>query len=107
MIDIPNDLCIEGRNKGYYVAGTRISLESIACALNRNETAEEIFADFPALKSRQKLEGAIAFIEAHPREIEALLAEGTRAWEESRKLNPPDLVERARRYRATRNPKSA
>jgi len=107
MIDMPDDRRIDARNGGYYLAGTGISLESIACALNRNEPAEEIFADFPALESRQKLEGAIAFIKAHSREVEAYLTEGTRAWEEARKLNPPDLVEKARGIRARRNPKSA
>jgi len=56
------DFYVEERNRGYYIAGTRISLDSIAYALKRGETADEILADFPALKSRQKLEGAIAFI---------------------------------------------
>ena len=107
MIEMPTDLYVEERNRGYYVAGTRISLDSIAHALNRGETADEILADFPTLKSRQKLEGAIAFIKAHPKVIEAYLAEGAQAWEEARKLNPPELVERARRYRARRDPKSA
>jgi hypothetical protein len=54
-------------------AKAAISLDSIAQALKRGETTDEILADFPALKSRRKLEGAIAFIKAHPKEIERLM----------------------------------
>jgi uncharacterized protein (DUF433 family) len=107
MIDLNDDCSIEERNGGYYVAGTRITLDSIAYALKRGETVDEILADFPALQSRQKLEGAIAFIRAHSEEVEAYLADEALAWEEARRMNPPDLVERVGRYRARRDPKSA
>ncbi len=29
---------IEQRNRGYYVAGTRISLDSVVCAFNRGDS---------------------------------------------------------------------
>src|SRR5258708_233243 len=93
---------IEGRNDSYYVAGTRISLDSVAYAVRRGETTDEILAEFPAIESRQKLERAIAFIRAHPKEIESYLAQNAQRWEEARKLNPPDLVERTRKHRAER-----
>jgi uncharacterized protein (DUF433 family) len=103
------DPYVEIRGGGYYLAGTRISLDSIAYALRRGETVEEILADFPVLESREMLEGAIAFIQAHPQEIESYLAEKAQLWEELRRLNPnpPDLVERARKYRKERNLRSA
>ena len=104
---MPTDPHIEARGQGYYLAGTRISLESVAHALNRGESVEEVLADFPAIESRHRLEGAIAFIKAHAREVEAYLADSNRAWEEARKSNPPELVERVRRYRALRDSKSA
>jgi uncharacterized protein (DUF433 family) len=107
MIEMPPGAAVEQRNQGYYVAGTRISLDSVAWALKRGDPPDEILADFPALGSRQRLEAAVAFINSHPREIEAYLAEGVRAWEEARKLNPPELVERSRRFRERRAPKSA
>jgi len=107
MIGMPTDAAVEQRNLGYYVAGTTISLDSVACALKRGETADEILADFPAIGSRQRLEAAIAFVNSHPREVEAWLAAGARAWEEARKLNPREFVERARRFREGRAPKSA
>jgi uncharacterized protein (DUF433 family) len=107
MSEMPTNEWIEIRGTGYYLAGTRISLDSIAYALPRGETVDQIMADFPALHSREEVEGAIAFVQAHPAEIEAYLAEGARGWEEARKLNPPDLVEKVRRYRRGRDLKSA
>jgi uncharacterized protein (DUF433 family) len=103
VIELPENPNIELRDGAYFLAGTRISLASIACAVRRGETVEEILEDFPALKSRQKLEGAVAFIEAHPGQIDAFLAEEARAWKEALKLNPPELVEKIRRYREERN----
>ena len=63
---------------------------------------EEILADFPVLKCRAKLEGAVVFIKAHPKEINAYLAEQDQKWEEARKLNPRELVEKVRKYREER-----
>jgi uncharacterized protein (DUF433 family) len=100
-------LVVERRNEGYYVAGTNISLDSVARALKRSEAVDEILADFPAVGTRQKVEAAIAFIDAHPREIESYLAAAVRAWEEARKLNPAEFVERVRRFRERRVPKPA
>lgn len=89
------------------MAGTRISLDSIAYALGRGEDVNDILADFPVLDSRQLVEGAIAFIQAHAEQIESYLADKAQRWEEARKLNPPDLVEKARRHRRERGLKSA
>lgn len=75
MSDLPASQYIEARGDGYRVAGTRISLDSIAYAVRRGETVGDILADFPALQSRQKLEGVIAFVQSHPREVDAYLAE--------------------------------
>src|ERR1039457_593200 len=70
MSDLPASQYIEARGDGYRVAGTRISLDSIAYAVRRGETVGDILADFPAIQSRQKLEGVIAFVQSHPREVE-------------------------------------
>jgi hypothetical protein len=42
MIEMPADIAVEQRNQGYYVAGTAISLDSVAWAVKRGETADEI-----------------------------------------------------------------
>ena len=107
MTKLPANEHVEFRNQGYYVAGTRISLDSIAYAIRRGETVEELAADFPALCSRHKLEGAIAFIEAHAIAVDAYLAEKAERWERARKLNPPELLEKVRQRREDRGLKSA
>lgn len=107
MVVLPSNEYIEFRDPGYYLAGTRISLDSIAYGVRRGQTAEEILDDFPVLDSREELDGAIAFVKAHPREIDAYLAEAARLWEEAEKLNPPEFVERIRRYREDKGLKSA
>jgi hypothetical protein len=90
---------IEMRNRGYYLTGSRISLDSIAYAVRRNETVDEILEDFPAISSQRNLEGAVAFVKSHPDEVGAYLEENARLWEEARKLNPPELVEKMRIFR--------
>jgi uncharacterized protein (DUF433 family) len=40
---------IEQRDGGYYVAGVRISLDSIVYAFNRGESPERILEEFPLL----------------------------------------------------------
>ena len=107
MIELPANPYIEVRDSGYFLAGTRISLGSIACAIGRGETVDEILGDFPVIKSRSGLEGAVEFIKAHPGEIEAYVGDLGIGWENATKLNPPDVVERARRFRSEKALKSA
>ena len=107
MSDLPVSQYIEASGDGYRLAGTRISLESIAYAVRRGETVDDILADFPALQSRQTVEGAVAFVQSHPGEIGAYLAEQSLGWDRARQVNPPDLVEKARRYRKERDLKPA
>jgi uncharacterized protein (DUF433 family) len=51
---------VEMRNGGYYVAGTRISLDSVVYSFNDGQSPEGIREDFPSLKLSQ-IYGAIAF----------------------------------------------
>jgi uncharacterized protein (DUF433 family) len=107
MSDLPASPYIEVHGGGYRIAGTRISVDSIAYAVLRGETVEDILADFPALRSRQILEGAIDLIQAHPRAVAAYLAEQSRSWDRARTVNPPKFVEKARKYRKERDLKPA
>ena len=107
MIEIPASPYLDQPNQGYYLSGTRISLDSVAHAVNRSQTIDEILADFPLLQSRVHLEGAIALIKAHPKAINAYLAAAAQASEEARRLNPPDFVSAARSYRLARDSKTA
>ena len=71
---------IEERNGGYYVAGTRISLDSIVYAFNLGQSPEAIQEGFPSLKLAQ-IYGAIAFYLDHQAEIDKYLEESEREFE--------------------------
>jgi uncharacterized protein (DUF433 family) len=79
MVEIPTNEFVERRGDGYYLAGSRISVDSIAYAVRRGQTVDEILANFPVLESRELVEGAIACIQAHPQEVDAYLAEKARS----------------------------
>jgi uncharacterized protein (DUF433 family) len=71
---------IEQRNQGYYVAGTRVSLDSVVCAFNQGQSPEAIQEDFPSLK-RAQIYGAIAFYLDHQAEIDEYLARAEQEFE--------------------------
>jgi uncharacterized protein (DUF433 family) len=98
MFNLPPSEFIEPQNKGYRLAGTRISLDSIAYGVLRGQSVDEILADFPTITSRSILAGAVAYIKDHPKEIRSYLEEGEREWDEATKRNPPHMVEKIRRY---------
>jgi uncharacterized protein (DUF433 family) len=107
MNEMPASPYVEARGRRHYIAGTRISIDSIAYAFRRGETVEDILEDFPSLQSGEKLDGAIAFVRAHPVEIETYLAEGERLQKELEGQNPPEIVERIRKYDEARGRKIA
>jgi uncharacterized protein (DUF433 family) len=98
MSPIQNEY-VEQRNGGYYVAGTRVSLDSVLFAFRRDEAPETILEHFPAIGSLAKVYGAIAFALDHPQEMDAYLTQQERHWEEARQANPPAMVEKVRRAR--------
>lgn len=63
---------VERRDGGYWVAGTRVSLDSIVYAFLAGETPESIAQAFPVL-SLEQVYGAIAFYLASRSEIDAYL----------------------------------
>ena len=71
---------IEQRHGGYYVAGTRISLDSVVCSFNEGQSPEAIQENFPSLK-RAQIYGAIAFYLDHQTEIDKYLMDTLRAFE--------------------------
>lgn len=64
---------IEQRDGGYYVAGTRISLDSVVYAFNRGDSPERIVEEFPLLDRVSRVYGAIAFYLDHKAEIDKYL----------------------------------
>ena len=71
---------IEQRNGGYYLAGTRISLDSVVYSFNEGQSPEAIQEDFPSLK-RSQIYGAIAFYLDHQAAIDQYLEETEREFE--------------------------
>ncbi len=71
---------IEQRHGGYYIAGTRISLDSVVYSFNEGQSPEAIQEDFPSLK-RSQIYGAIAFYLDHQAAIDQYLQETEREFE--------------------------
>ena len=63
---------VEHRKGGYYIAGSRVSLDSIVYAFLRGESPEGIAESFPAITLEQVF-GAVAFYLAHRETIDAYL----------------------------------
>ena len=65
---------VDKREGGCWVAGTRVSLDSIVYAFLERQTAESIAQSFPVLTLEQ-VYGAIAFYLANRSEIDIYLAQ--------------------------------
>jgi uncharacterized protein (DUF433 family) len=101
---------IEQRDGGYWIKGTRISLDSIVYAFNRGAAPESIKRSFPLLTLEQ-IYGAITYYLSHEQEIDSYLEQSEKEFEaqakemnaEARRANPElfDRLERARQERGT------
>lgn len=78
---------IEQRNGGYYVAGTRISLDSVVCAFKRGDSPERILERYPLLGKPARVYGAIAFYLDHQADVDAYLEASQCEFEAS--VGPP------------------
>src|SRR5438874_781168 len=65
---------VEQRDGGYWITGTRISLDSIVYAFKRGAAPESIQRAFPLL-TLEEIYGAITFYLAHAQEIDTYLAQ--------------------------------
>lgn len=91
---------VDQRNGQYYIAGTRVSLDSVIWAFRRGESPETILEHFPAIGSLAKVYGAIAFTLERPAEIERYLESRQEAWDHARHNNPAEIVDKVARLRA-------
>jgi uncharacterized protein (DUF433 family) len=92
---------IEQRNGNYYVAGTRVSLDSIVHAFRRGESPETICQNFEVLQL-EEVYGAIAYYLAHQSAIDAYLVRQGEKWAEGKRNSQPlpaSLRERLTRAR--------
>ena len=93
---------VEQRNGGYYVQGTRVSLDSVVYAFLRGESSDGIAESFPAL-SLEQVYGAIAFYRSHRERTDrrrGVVVRGPRhGIEERPRLLPRAVDQRAERRR--------
>ena len=74
---------VEATESGYYVVGTRVSLDSIVYAFLGGQTAESIAQAFPVLTLEQ-VYGALTFYLAHRETVDAYLAAQRAGFESQR-----------------------
>ena len=93
---------LEQRDGGYYLIGSRVSLESVIHSFLEGASPETIMDDFPSL-SLEEISGAITFYLANREMIDGYLADGKKLWQEAHGKQPPaphslkQRLERARR----------
>ena len=73
---------VEEREGGYYIAGTRIALNSIIGAFKAGESPETILRSFPAAGPLLRIYGAITFYLENKDKVEAYLKDQERLWKE-------------------------
>jgi uncharacterized protein (DUF433 family) len=66
---------VEQQDKGYWIVGTRISLDSVVYSFLGGESPESIAQNFP-LMSLEQVYGAITFYLANRELVDAYLEEG-------------------------------
>ncbi|MGH9783347.1 MAG: DUF433 domain-containing protein [Terriglobia bacterium] len=99
---------VEQRDGGYYIAGTRVSLDSVVYAFMRGESPEGIAESFPAL-SMEQVYGSITFYLANRLALDAYLDEGklefARLREEARRKHPSLYAKLDTARRSTSSPR--
>ncbi|HXB74241.1 MAG TPA: DUF433 domain-containing protein [Candidatus Acidoferrales bacterium] len=92
---------VERRNGGYYVKGTRVSLDSIAYSFKDGESPETIRQSFPSLTLEQ-VYGAVTFCLGHQADVDANIRKGEEELERSvppLSQSRPDLYDRLQKAR--------
>jgi uncharacterized protein (DUF433 family) len=85
-----NQAYVETRNGDYFVAGTRVSLDSIVYAFRRGASPETIRNSFPTLTLEQ-VYGAVAFYLSKQSEIDEYLRKSEEAYEAACETNHEQL----------------
>jgi len=77
---------VEKREEGYWIAGKRISLDSIIYSFRRGQSPESIRRSFPLL-TLEEIYGAIAFYLANQTEIDEYLVREESEFEKMRQVS--------------------
>src|ERR1700689_3420426 len=73
---------VEQRDGGYYLAGTRIALDSVVLAFKDGESPETILQSFPMAGPLVRVYGAIIFYLENQERVDAFLRDQERLWAE-------------------------
>lgn len=79
---------VEERDGGYYIADTRISLDSIVHAFQDGESPEGILRAFPMAGPLVRIYGAITFYLENKEAVEKYLRAQEQRWDALRKERP-------------------
>jgi len=93
---------VEQREGGYYIAGTRIALDSIVLAFKDGESPETMLQSFPIAGPLVRVNGAIVFYLENQEKVDAYLRDQERLWAEVKKKEtglPEALSARLRKAR--------
>jgi uncharacterized protein (DUF433 family) len=90
---------VEERDGGYYIAVTRISLDSIVHAFQAGESPDEILHSFPMAGPLVRIYGAITFYLENTERVEAYLKEQDRRWDELARIQAKSNSPLAKRLR--------
>jgi uncharacterized protein (DUF433 family) len=82
---------VENRESGWWLAGTRISLDSVVYAFRRGASPETIRSSFPSLTLEQ-VYGAITFYLSRQQDIDEYLLKAEVEYETARQLNHERLL---------------
>lgn len=90
--------CIERRETGFYIAGSRLPLDRIVWEYRNGEDPETIQSHYPTL-SLEQVNGAIGFYQGHKEEVEQAMEERRLAEDAytSANPNPPEIKQRFER----------
>jgi uncharacterized protein (DUF433 family) len=93
---------VEQREGGYYITGTRISLDSVVYPFKNGASPESILLSFPQIGALEKVYGAITFYLANKESVEAYLRDQERLANEiegNQSPLPESLAAKLRRAR--------
>ncbi len=93
---------IERRNEGFYIAGTRVSLDSVVYKFREGASPETILNRFPALITLANVHAAVAFSLENPELIDEYLAKQEQRWADLAAASdppPPEFIQKLRKTR--------
>jgi uncharacterized protein (DUF433 family) len=92
---------VEERSGGYYLRGTRVSLDSVVHQFRQGASAESILRAYPLIGSLERVYGAITYYLAHKDDVDAYLERQRQMFEAERATQriPDDLKRRLERAR--------